>query len=293
MADLHRQLDTRIEIITPENISFSYRLAGPFRRVLAYLIDVVIRIVIVTGLLFGSTFVLGPLHAWGFGVGIALVAWFVLDWFYGGVFETLWNGQTIGKRALHIRVIAIEGQPITAAQAVLRNFLRAADAMPTIVVLPLYQLGLLAAASNERFQRLGDLAAGTMVVIEEPTHQYAVLRINEPEAVRLAGQIPASFVPARSLARALSRYVQRRKEIPIRRRMEIAWHLAEPLRIKLNLPANTNPDLLLCAVYHRTFITDRWGAEMEASQPESFNPFAWQPTEPTWQPMPDLGPARS
>ncbi len=196
------QLDNRIEIVTPENIAFKYRIAGPFRRALAYLVDVLIRaaVLITVGMIFG----LGAMFAGGMMIGVILLVWFVLDWFYGGLFETFWNGQTPGKCALGLRVVSIDGQPIDALQAILRNILRFADAWPAVMLTPggmpifLYQFGLLSPAFNPRFQRLGDLAAGTMVVAEERARLYGVARVTEPEAIQLTEFIPINFVASRS-----------------------------------------------------------------------------------------------
>lgn len=255
--------DTRIEIVTPENIAFQYRVAGPFRRLPAYLVDLALRVAFIIVLWMGLA-AFAMIGQIGFGVGVAMIGYFLLEWFYGGLFETYWNGQTPGKRLMRIRVVSDEGQPITGWQAVLRNFLRAADWAPTIVLIdavplpvPTFLLGLLAASITDRCQRLGDLAAGTMVIVEEPQRHYGVARINEPEAIRLAGELPANFRASRGLARALSAYVQRRQAFPWRRRIEIAMHVGEPLRIKLGLPPGVNYDLLLCALYYRTFIADR------------------------------------
>lgn len=259
-------LDTRIEIVTPENIAFQYRVAGPFRRLPAYLADVAIRVFTLIALLICLRTFFGAMGLGRMGIGVWLVVWFVMDWFYGGLFETYWNGQTPGKRLMRLRVVSDEGQPINGWQAVLRNFLRAADALPVIVLFeigpfpvtfPSHLLGLLAAAMNDRYQRLGDLAAGTMVVIEESQRHYGIVPINDPEAIRLAGELPASFRPSRGLARALAAYVQRRQTFPWRRRLEIAMHVGEPLREKFSLADNVNYDLLLCALYYRTFIADR------------------------------------
>lgn len=257
-------IDTRIEIVTPENIAFQYRVAGPFRRLPAYLIDVLVKAGTIFILWLVLSFGFGMIGQLGFGVGMGLVAWFLLDWFYGGLFETYWNGQTPGKRMMRIRVVSDEGQPINGWQAVLRNFLRSADALPPVfefaelpISFPTYLLGLLTATMNDRYQRLGDLAAGTMVIIEEPQRHYGMVPINEPEALRLAGELPASFRASRGLARALAAYVQRRQTFPWRRRIEIAMHVGEPLREKFGLPTNVNYDLLLCALYYRTFVTDR------------------------------------
>jgi len=137
---------------------------------------------------------------------------------------------------------------------VLRNLLRAVDMMPGC-----YLVGLFAAMMNDRFQRLGDWACGTMVVVEQRQWIYGhgVIRIAEPEVREIAGQIPANFQAGRSMARALAAYVQRRQTFSWGRRLEIARHLGEPLRERFNLPRGTNVDLLLCAAYHRTFLTER------------------------------------
>lgn len=262
--DVSQQLDTRIRIVTPENIAFEYQVAGPFRRLCAYLIDYVIRVAVLFILLLGISLAFGAFGLGGFGMGLWVILLFLIDWFYGGLFETLWNGQTPGKHLLRLRVLSTNGQPINAWQAVLRNVLRAADALPALLAqigLVTYQLGLATMAMNRRFQRLGDLVCGTMVVIEEPQRLVGVAKMQEPEAVRLAGLLPANFRVSRSMAKALSMYVSRRQGLQPARRAEIARHLGEPLREKFNLPPDTSHDMLLCALYYLTFIAARPGAE--------------------------------
>lgn len=257
MANHSGQIDTLIEIVTPENIAFQYRVAGPFYRLPAYLIDVVIRVVAAFFALAGFSLIFGIFAAPGIGLGLGFVVWFVLEWLYGGLFETFWNGQTPGKRLMRLRVVSVDGQPINAFQAVLRNILRAVDALPAAwSVLVTYQLGLVASMMNDRFQRLGDLACGTMVIVEEPTARYGVVRVSEPDAIRLAAELPRGFQASRSLALTLSSYVSKRRRFGWSRRVEIARHLAEPLRIRFGLPPETSPDLLLCAAYHRTFFAE-------------------------------------
>ncbi len=97
------------------------------------------------------------------GFGPYLVALFVLTWGYGAFCEGVFNGQTPGKRALGVRVVSERGVPITAAQAVLRNLAGALDGPLPFVYLP----GLASMLLSRKFQRLGDLAAGTMVVVEQ------------------------------------------------------------------------------------------------------------------------------
>jgi uncharacterized RDD family membrane protein YckC len=272
MAATNGQFDTTVEIVTPENIAFRYQVAGPFRRLPAYLIDLAIRVVAAVVAMMGMLFIFGIAGIPGVGVGVTLMIWFLLSVFYGGVFETYWNGQTPGKRALQIRVIGVDGQPINGLQAVLRNILRAIDMQPVMF----YMVGLLSATMNNRFQRLGDLACGTMVVVEEPQWFRGLVEITEPEALRLAALVPVGFQPSRPLARALATYIQRRTYFPALRRLEIARHLGEPLRDRFGLPHDTDLDQLLCALYHRTFITDRNGEPNGAalSRQPTGSPFA-------------------
>ncbi len=244
-------LDASVQIVTPENIAFRYYVAGPFRRLPAYLIDLVIRVMtlIVIGMVLSPFIVIGFDFVW---LGVILVASFLLAWFYGGVFEAYWNGQTPGKRLMKIRVLSVDGQPINGLQAILRNVLRAVDAQPGLV----YLVGLVAASSNPRFQRLGDWVCGTMVVVEERSWLHGLVRTAEDEVRELAERIPAGFDVSPSLARALAAYVQRRPCFSPARRMEIARYVGEPLRSRFGMPLGTNPDQLLCALYRRTFITD-------------------------------------
>lgn len=256
-----QQLDTRIQIVTPENIAFEYQVAGPFRRLVAYLIDLAIRLVFLLIVAIGVMMVFGALGFSGTGVGMILLIYFALDWFYGGLFETLWNGQTPGKHLLRLRVLSTTGQPINAWQAILRNVLRAADAMPVVLTQNLFtfQFGMVAMTMNGRFQRLGDLVCGTMVVIEDPQQLQGVTKMADPHALRLAELLPANVQVSRSMARALATYVQRRGNIQPARRAEIAQHLGEPLREKYNLPPGTSHDLLLCALYYLAFLAARPG----------------------------------
>lgn len=257
MAKVADQLDTTVDIVTPENIAFRYALAGPFSRLWAYGIDLAIRFGAAIGLAIAASTTLGAVGLGGFGLGLTLAGWFVLAFFYGGVFEAYWNGQTPGKRLVGIRVLTIDGRPINGVQAVLRNVLRMADMLPFLFaevgLLGLYQVGLWTMIGNGRFQRLGDLVCGTMVVVEERAGIAAVARFTAPQLLEVAASLPPNYVPSRSLARALMAYVERRGQFSPQRRNELAQHLAEPLRGLLLVSAGVPHDELLCAAYQRWF----------------------------------------
>lgn len=260
------KLDTAVTIVTPENIEFSYRLAGPFRRLGAFLIDVLLKFAIVV-IAVVSSFFAGITSLMGEGLTsfVVLVGMFLLDWFYGMVWETLWSGQTPGKRLFSLRVISCDGRPINGVQAALRNLLRVADlGVPASVqifspdappgyIFPTFTVGLIAMSITQRFQRVGDLAADTMVIVEERAWQPQLFKIDDSRANALAEYIPADFVVPLSMAKALSLYVAKRSTLPLSRRHELAKHLADPLIAKFGFMSDTSPDLMLCALYLHAF----------------------------------------
>ena len=130
-------LDTTIGVVTPENIAFEYQLAGPFRRLPAFVIDVfvVIGINIGLGFLLGliafllTTTVTAILEV--LGVGLFIAATLFVAWFYGTLMEAQFNGRTVGKWICGLRVIEIDGRAVTPRSAVLRNLVRVADFFPS------------------------------------------------------------------------------------------------------------------------------------------------------------------
>lgn len=276
-----------MKVVTPENIAFEYRLAGPFARIGAYAIDQLI----IAGVFLLAAFVFGSVSAAlalpGLGAFAVLVSLFLLYWFYGGLFEWLMSGQTPGKRMTQLRVLRTDGRPITARQAVMRNLLRLIDLYPYCYVLPdvfnedvsiplpTGLVCLAAMAFSRRYQRVGDLACSTMVVAEEPSGSGRAAKdwlatgetANDPQLQRVLAALPASYRPSRTLARALSHYASRRRYLGPGRRREIARHVGAPLAEQLGLPPDTDHDLLLGALYVRTFLNES-DEEAMASGPE-------------------------
>jgi hypothetical protein len=204
------------------------------------------------------------------------VLFFVMEWFYGGLFETYWNGQTPGKWLMRIRVLRTNGQPIDGMQAVMRNLFRGIDMMPPVPLLlgpgavlpvPTFLVGLITSMCNRRYHRLGDLVCVTMVVVESRNWLYGVARIEDPRTEQLAALLPANFKVSRSLAQTLAIYVERRRFFAPARRREIARHIGAPLLARFRLPSDTSHDLLLCALYYRTFIADRGDARRNIAPP--------------------------
>jgi len=236
-------LDTVREFPTPEHIAFQFRLAGPGARTCAYLLDLAIRFAVIAAL--GVVLSLVGVVFAGIAQGLLLVAWFVLEWVASALCEWLWNGRTPGKAALGIRVVGADGLPAGFGACVLRNLLRAADWLPFG-----FAAGIASMALSPSFQRLGDLAAGTIVIYSSGQRRGKPL-VHDEAVVKAAQRIPAEVVAALDgqAARALAQYVQRRRRYGPARRAEIAAHLAAPLAARFALRVR-DPDLLLCAVHH-------------------------------------------
>lgn len=177
-------LDTARDIPTPEGIELNLRLAGPVVRAQAWVIDLLVRLVIYILLSTG----LGMLG--GVGVGIFMIMVFVLEWLYPTVFEVYINGATPGKRILGLVVLHADGTPIALAASLIRNLLRAVDFLPL-----LYGFGLLAMVSTRDFQRLGDIAAGTVVAYRDAAVQNAAI----PSAVPLRPAVSLTSAEQRTL----------------------------------------------------------------------------------------------
>lgn len=269
MPNRDRPIDATIDIVTPENISFQYRVAGPYRRLPAFAIDLLLRFGVWFAFIFAFSMIgIMRLIDGALAIVVLLLLLFVMEWLYGGLLETFWNGQTVGKRVMGIRVLSTDGQPINGLQAVLRNILRFADMMPLIplaalsdepsaIAIPTFVIGLVVPLLNSRFQRLGDLVCGTMVVIEEKSFLLDAAQLEDPRVAQLAAELPPAFTVTQTMARALASYVDRRQLFSPPRRREIARHVGEPLVARFGLPADTSYDLLLCALYHRTFLAQR------------------------------------
>lgn len=148
-------LDTTRRVATPEGIELTLRLAGPVPRALAWSVDLALRVAIVLVVMTLAS-QLGRA-----GWGVVLLAAFFVEWLLPAWFEAQMRGQTPGKRLFGIAVLNDDGTPLRWPGALTRNLLRAVDFLPF-----LYAFGLVAMLVNRDFKRLGDLAAGTVVVYQ-------------------------------------------------------------------------------------------------------------------------------
>lgn len=197
-------LDTRYRVEIPGGIHLEAQVVGPIPRAFAFGIDLVIRGLIIMGLWIVSI----PLGLGGMGGGIALIFMFVIEWLYPVLFEIFMRGQTPGKKMLGISVINDDLSPVTLGTSLVRNLLRTVDFLPFF-----YLGGLLAMLSNRRFQRLGDMAAGTLVIsVREAARMTEVANV-----LPLAPSTPLSRADQTSIINFLQRSAQlsepRQKEL--------------------------------------------------------------------------------
>jgi uncharacterized RDD family membrane protein YckC len=223
----------RLAVRTAEGIVFVHRLGGPVARFLALVTD----LGVVSVAMYLLSVVIGPFVPLSADVTAAvhIVAGMLLGYAYWVVGEGVFRGQTVGKRLLRLRVLDAEGLPLRWSQVLIRNLLRAVDMLPVF-----YLVGGVAMVLSRRCQRLGDLAAGTIVVSEaqaavppfdrlerprynslrdHPRHAMRIRQTLTPEEVALAVRMLVrrdAFADAARVAcfAALAAHLRARVELP-------------------------------------------------------------------------------
>ena len=224
LRDLHA-------IRTPENVVFEFELAGVGARALAWSIDLVamgalISVAAVLASIFG-------LVVAGFAKALYFVLAFAIQWGYGATLEWRWGGQTFGKRVVGLRVLSFHGTPVSFGQAVIRNLLRIIDILPGG-----YLVGGMTALCDKSTRRLGDIAAGTVVVrARQATRPAAITapvdRYNSfARDANIAHAARAVTAPERDAMLGLS---LRREELPLAVRHELFAKLAAHLEARLGI----------------------------------------------------------
>ncbi len=240
-------IDTVLEIDTPEHLAFRTRIAGPGRRMFAYAIDLILRVLIFFMITLVLEIGLGMVDLSGLGTGLLLLVAFFLDWFYFFGCEMLTGGRSPGKIALKLRVVKPNGLPITWRESFLRNLVRAADitVLPTgSVILP----GPIVMALDPKFRRLGDMVADTIVVVEEATTVARESAVKADPAV--LPELPGSLPLDRSDLEALELFVNR-EHMSDPRREELAEIVAGIYADKLHLPHPRDPTGFLAALWQK------------------------------------------
>lgn len=265
-------LDTDVAIETPEHIVFRYRIAGPMRRCLASVIDLLacygaffgIAIVVLVAVSGGQAVGEKVSAAMGAGLGLLMLILFFIQWIYFVIWEA-WRGTTLGKMALGLRVMTTTGRPIGFTAAVLRNLLRAADVLPIANV-----AGLIAMLISPKFQRIGDLVAGTIVVVTERARATTGLRLWPPAEPYELAALPEEVVLDAEERTALELFLRRRGTLGAARERELAEivvsTLSERHAFRVNDPART-----LALLYDRAANAGRGEAP-----PSSRGPASWR-----------------
>ena len=220
-----------LTIATPEGVLFRLPLAGPASRLYAMLLDVVIVLGTVNGI--------GILVYWifaktpGFGVMVITLAEFATGFAYGALLEGFWNGQTIGKRLFHLRVIDQAGLPLRIEQAWVRNLMRVFDALPFA-----YLVGGISVLSSPLMQRFGDRVAGTLVVRQTPLalpgeESWTLQKYNSfMEYPTIAAHLRRAATP--ELASLIQDALRRRNELAPYARREIYRELTRYLQTEIS-----------------------------------------------------------
>jgi uncharacterized RDD family membrane protein YckC len=160
ILDMERPLsDTDLVVATPERVSFDFQIAGLGTRAIAQIIDLlIVALVEVAVIFFGVA--AGTVTSSGTVMGLVLIVFSFLNVFgYFWASEALWSGQTVGKKAFRLRAVGDRGEPLTFMQAGVRNIVRIVDFLPYG-----YGVGMIVLFANGKGKRLGDIAAGTIVV---------------------------------------------------------------------------------------------------------------------------------
>jgi uncharacterized RDD family membrane protein YckC len=223
-------------ILTPEGISFTQHLAGPITRFLAFAIDLA-GITLISGI-FSQVLLLAAVVSADFVLAARTVCYFVVSFGYSMLLEWNWRGQTLGKRVLKIRVVDSEGFRLRPAQIVVRNLLRFIDLLPGF-----YAVGGICCALSPKYQRLGDIAANTVVIYtaQEKIPDLELLFSGTYNSLRnhahLAAQLRKTISPAE--ARLALEAITRRAELEPNSRLELYRQLAQHLRSIVPFPEET------------------------------------------------------
>lgn len=223
-------------IRTPEGVSFSFRIASPVLRMCAWLLDACV-VSAAWGVLSTAVSMLALISA-DYAQLFAVVIYFVLSHGYRIWTEWYWRGQSLGKKLFRLRVVDRRGFALTFPQVALRNLLRFIDVLPLM-----YLVGGAAALLNRRGQRLGDLAAGTLVVWEarEPAPDFELLRSGKYNSLRAhpttVARLRQEVNPPEASAAWMA--IARRDAFAPEERVRLFDDLAAQFRARVDFPEET------------------------------------------------------
>ena len=234
----------KLTIETPEQIPLEFPLAGIGSRFLAAAVDFLIQFVVgmallVSGMLLVNAFpALAREGVWLAAIGV--LAYFTLQFGYFAGFEAWWNGQTPGKRNVHLRVIKDSGRPITVYDSVARNLLRIVDSLPGF-----YGIAIVTMLFSSQNKRLGDYVAGTVVVHEQPLADKAKVSWTFAEGGAPSGYDISHLSPEEF--QLLETFLLRREQLALEVRNSMARQIVLRVSAKLKIPGaeGQGPEALL------------------------------------------------
>jgi uncharacterized RDD family membrane protein YckC len=232
-----------LDIQTPENVAFGYQVAGIGSRFLASLLDTMIVVLLQIVILVVLTLILNTFEgtAWADQLSGWIVAIFgliaaIFYWGYYIFFEMLWNGQSPGKRWVGLRVIRTDGTPITLSESLIRNLVRIIDFLPAA-----YGVGVVTMFIDKQSRRLGDLAAGTLVVQDRAPISIQDLSVKRDVHLRPWANISLDGFPIEQLTNddlsLIESFLQRRDQLT--HRESLAIQILNTLHQRLGLPLPT------------------------------------------------------
>ncbi len=222
-----------VRIPTADHVELEFELAGPVSRFGAFLVDVILSYALIAFLVLATFSAAAAAHtagvfAWALGASVLLV--FAVSAGYFVIWEGWTRGRTPGKRLFGLRVLHDDGIPVGWKGATIRNFVRLVDLLPP----PAALVGIASMLASPKGQRLGDMAAGTIVVresfgdrVETDTSAIWMERV-EKGASRQAILLPGGRISISQVA-LLERFLRRRAYLPKKQRATVAWNIAKPI----------------------------------------------------------------
>jgi uncharacterized RDD family membrane protein YckC len=232
-----------LDIQTPENVAFGYQVAGIGSRFIASLLDTLLIVLLQIVVIIVAILIINAFDQFAAALASWIIAIFglimaIFYWGYYVFFEMLWNGQSPGKRWVGLRVIRTDGTPITLSEALIRNLVRIVDFLPAM-----YGIGIITMFIDKQSRRLGDLAAGTLVVQDRATISLQSLSVKRMVNLKMQGLTSVSLdgFPIERLTNddlsLVEDFLLRRDQLT--HRDQLATQILNTLHQRLGLPQPT------------------------------------------------------
>jgi uncharacterized RDD family membrane protein YckC len=243
----HESTPSDADVISPESVAFSYDVAGLGSRFAAVLVDVLLQVVMLVGALIAAAgavridlalFVPGHVREMGLTLWVwagLVLASFAILWGYFVFFEMMWNGQSPGKRLFGLRVVRAGGYPVDFLASAVRNLVRYVDFLPGA-----YSAGAITMLLSRQWQRLGDYAAGTLVVRDRRLAAPEAFSVeSRPRWEEALGRVDEVTAQEYQVVRE---FLRRRGDLEADSRSDLARRIADPLLERLGVELGAGPE---------------------------------------------------